>query len=136
MKGVRKGLSRDLLCPSWPSAPTGRINPRKRRKQRIGANFGEWYQKRSISYHSPLRPLIGSRHMNQTYLPSGNHYHLTFQPHAVYRFNWTERGGRKKSSSSRKWRPWAGDRHNSRILDLTLPMLVNGKWSNSGRLEK
>ncbi len=42
--------------------------------------------------------------MNQTYLPSGNHYSLTFQPHAAYRFNRTQSGGMKTSSNSRKWR--------------------------------
>jgi hypothetical protein len=104
MKGARKGLSRGLLCPSWPSAPTGQMNPRQRAKRWIGGNFGEWYQKSSISYHSPHSPLIGSRHMNQTSLPSGNHYPLTFQPQAAYRFNSTQSGGIKKPSNSRKWR--------------------------------
>jgi hypothetical protein len=42
--------------------------------------------------------------MNQTYLPSGNHYPLTFQPQAAYRFNWTQSGGMKKPSNPRKWR--------------------------------
>jgi hypothetical protein len=42
--------------------------------------------------------------MNQIYQPSGDNDPLTFQPHAVYRFNLTQSGRTKKSSNSRKWR--------------------------------